>query len=260
MHPEDAKLDGKALYEARRTGTPVRPLTGQRPGLTVGEAYAIQQEFVQLLLENGDAVVGYKLGLTSKAMQTVLGVDQPDFAPVLASMVVSRDGTVERNQFIQPKIEGEIALVLDRDLRGPGCTALDAAQAVRGAVTAVEIIDSRIEDWKIKLADTIADLASCGAVALGSRCVPVEGFDLRLVGMAVSRNGELVATGAGAAALGSPFHAVAWLANTLADYGVTLEAGHFVMTGSLHAAFPVEAGDAVVVECDRLGSVGLRVV
>jgi 2-keto-4-pentenoate hydratase len=193
-------------------------------------------------------------------MQTVLGIDQPDFAPVLASMVVSDGATVERSQFIQPKIEGEIALVLDQDLRGPRCTALDAARAVGGAVTAIEIIDSRIEDWKIQLADTIADLASCGAVAVGSRCVPVEGFDLRLVGMAVSRNGELVATGAGAAALGNPLQAVAWLANTLADYGVTLEAGHFVMTGSLHAAFAVEAGDAVTVECDRLGSVGLRVV
>jgi 2-keto-4-pentenoate hydratase len=243
MHPEEAKLEGKALYEAKRTGVPVPPLTGARPELTTADAYAIQQEFVQLLLDGGDTVVGYKLGLTSKAMQDVLGVDQP-----------------ERDRFIQPKIEGEIALVLDRDLRGPHCTALDVARAVGGAVTAVEIIDSRIQDWKIRLADTIADLASGGAVALGARCVPIDGFDLRLVGMAVTRNGELVATGAGAAALGSPLQAVAWLANTLAAYGVTLQAGQFVMTGSLHAAFPLEPGDAVRAECDRLGSVGVRVV
>jgi 2-keto-4-pentenoate hydratase len=260
MHPEEAKLEGKALYEAKRTGVPVPPLTGARPELTTADAYAIQQEFVQLLLDGGDTVVGYKLGLTSKAMQDVLGVDQPDFAPVLASMVVSDGAVIERDRFIQPKIEGEIALVLDRDLRGPHCTALDVARAVGGAVTAVEIIDSRIQDWKIRLADTIADLASGGAVALGARCVPIDGFDLRLVGMAVTRNGELVATGAGAAALGSPLQAVAWLANTLAAYGVTLQAGQFVMSGSLHAAFPLEPGDAVRAECDRLGSVGVRVV
>ncbi|HEY7468254.1 MAG TPA: fumarylacetoacetate hydrolase family protein [Acidimicrobiia bacterium] len=246
-----------SLYEARRLRKPVPPLTESAPGLSAAEAYAIQQALVGRFEEDGASRVGWKLGLTSKPMQQMFGVDQPDYAPVLSSMVFDDGAVVDLDTLIQPRVEAEIALVLDRDLRGPGLTLAQVAESVSGAIAAIEIVDSRIMDWKIKLADTIADLASSGATVLGSAAVTLD-FDPRLCGMVISKNGETMATGAGAAALGSPVAAVAWLANTLAPFDVTLEAGEFVMTGSLHAAFPVSQGDLVEAEFDRLGRVGVR--
>jgi 2-keto-4-pentenoate hydratase len=246
-----------ALYAARRDKVPIEPLSEQDPNLTPEEAYAIQQEFVQLLLADGGSIVGYKLGLTSRPMQELMGVDQPDYGPVVSTMVLDDGAELDLDDYIQPRVEAEIALVLDAPLKGPGVVDMQAAQAIRGATAAIELVDSRIKDWRIKLVDTIADLASSAAVVLGSRVVQVDGWDLRLCGMAVSRNGETEATGAGAAALGNPVHAVAWLANTLAPFGVTLEPGRFVMTGALHAAFPVAPGDVVTAEFDRLGPVSV---
>ncbi len=247
----------QALYDARRTRVPIRPLTETVPEMTVADAYAVQQRLVERLMADGDRLVGYKLGLTSRPMQEMFGVDQPDYGPLLSSMVLSDGIEVDLGGFIQPKIEAEIALVLERPLRGPGVTGVEAARAVGGAVAALELVDSRIADWKIALPDTIADLASCGAAILSSRIVPVD-FDPRLVGMVIDHNGAAVATGAGAAALGDPLAAVAWLANTLAPYDVTLEPGHLIMTGSLHAAFDVTPGDVVRADFDRLGSVSVR--
>ncbi|MGH9038565.1 MAG: 2-keto-4-pentenoate hydratase [Acidimicrobiia bacterium] len=256
----DARAVAENLYKAARTRTPIPPLTDTDPDMTVADAYAIQSELVEMQLADGDEIVGYKLGLTSEPMQKLLGVDEPDFAPIFASGLVDDGGSVEVDQFIQVKAEAEIALVLNRSLTGPGVSLEDAARAVGGAMAAIELVDSRIEDWKIKLPDTIADLASSGAVVLSSRLVPVDDFDVRLVGMVVTKNGQLMGTGAGAAALGNPVAAVAWLANTLAPYGVTLEAGRFVMTGALHAAFPAQPGDVVRADYDRLGTVSVRMV
>jgi 2-keto-4-pentenoate hydratase len=246
-----------SLYEARRLRHPIAPLTDTDPGLTVPGAYAIQQALVARLAEDGAERVGWKLGLTSLPMQQMFGVDQPDYAPVLSTMVFDDGAAVDLDTMIQPRVEGEIALVLNRDLRGPGVTVAQVSSAVSGALAAIEIVDSRIVDWKIKLADTIADLASSGATVTGSAAMPLD-FDPRLCGMVISKNGETVATGAGAAALGNPVAAVAWLANTLAPFDVTLGAGEFVMTGALHAAFPVAPGDVVEAEFDRLGRVGVR--
>lgn len=246
----------RALYEARRTRSAIAPFTQTDPQLTAADGYAIQQELVDLLLADGDRIVGYKLGLTSRPMQEMLGVHEPDYGPVLSSMVLDDGATVDLNSYIQPKVEAEIALVVSRPLRGPGLDTADVAGALAGATAAIELIDSRIADWKIKLPDTIADLASSAAIVKGSRVVPLD-FDPRLCGMVITRNGETMATGAGAAALGNPVAAVAWLANTLAPFGVTLEPGHVVMTGSLHAAFAVERGDVVVAEFDRLGPVSM---
>jgi 2-keto-4-pentenoate hydratase len=250
----------RALHQARRDRVPVAPLTGDRPEMTATEAYAIQRRLVELLQADGAGeVVGYKLGLTSRAMQEQLGIDQPDYGPVLAAGVHPDGVQVDLDRLLQPKVEAEIAIVLGAPLSGPGCTALDVRRAAAGAVAAVEIIDSRIQDWRIRLADTIADLASSAAIALSSRLVPLEALDPRLIGVALTRNGELVATGAGAAALGDPLHAVAWLANTLHPLGVVLEAGHVVMTGALHAAVPLADGDVFRAEFDWLGPIGLVV-
>jgi len=245
----------QALFTAKKNREPIDPLTTIDESLTVVDAYGIQQEYVRLLAGDDGKVVGYKLGLTSRPMQELMGVDQPDYGPVLSNMVFADGATVDLGQYIQPRVEAEIALVLDAPLRGPEVTTMEAARAIAGAFPAVEMVDSRIKDWKIRLVDTIADLASSAAIILGPRMIPLDGWDPRLCGMVVARNGVTVDTGAGAAALGNPLAAVAWLANTLAPFDVTLEPGWFVMTGALHRAFPVQPGDVIHAEFDRLGSV-----
>lgn len=255
--PEHARDRAQALYEARRSGVPIAPFTEEHPDWGVAEGYAIQQCLVDLLLADGERVVGYKLGLTSAPMQRLLGVDSPDFGPVFESGVFGDGVRVPLGQFIAPRVEAEIAVVLGQDLSGPGCTPAQALAAAAGVAAAIEIVDSRIVDWRIKLADTVADLASGGAIALSGRVVPVDGFDVRLLGMVFTRAGEVVATGAGAAALGDPFAAVAWLANTLAPMGVVLPAGSVVMTGALHAMVPIAPGDVFRAEFDRLGPITL---
>jgi 2-keto-4-pentenoate hydratase len=259
MPVTDAPGKARALYEARRTRVPIPPFTDADPDLGMADGYAIQRELVPLLLADGDRVIGYKVGLTSKAMQRMIGVDSPDYGPVLASTVYADGDEVPVDRFIQPKLEAEIVFVLGSRLAGPGVCVTDARRAIAGAAAAMEIVDSRIQDWRIKLADTVADLASNGAVATSSRLVPVDGLDTRLVGMTLTRNGELIDTGAGAAALGDPVAVVAWLANVLGADGVALEPGHLIMTGALHAAVPMNPGDVFRAEFDRLGPVTVRV-
>ena len=215
---------------------------------------------MKLLLADGDRIVGHKVGLTSKPMQQMLGLDSPDFAPVLESTVYADGAEVSVGSFIQPKIEAELMFVMGERLQGPGVTADDARAAVSGVAASMEIVDSRIVDWKIRLADTIADLASCGAVARSDRLVPLSEVDVQLVEMVFRRNGELVDNGAGRAALGDPLGVVAWLANTLGERGVALEPGQLIMTGALHAAVPMAAGEVYRAEFDRLGPVTVRVV
>jgi 2-keto-4-pentenoate hydratase len=255
----DAQGKAKALYEARRTRRPIAPFTDTEPHLTMADGYAIQRELVPMLLAEGDGIVGYKVGLTSRAMQRLVGVDSPDFGPVLASTRFPDGATVALDHFIAPKVEAEITFVLAERLQGPDVTVEDARRAIAGAVASMEIIDSRIADWRIKLADTVADLASNGAMVIADDVVALDGADPRLIGMVLSRNGEVVDTGAGAAALGDPLEVVAWLANVLGERDLALEPGHLVMTGALHAAVPLADGDHFVAEFDRLGSVGLHV-
>ncbi len=257
--PDIVIARARALYDARRNRVPIPPFTDADPSLGMADGYAVQQELLALLLADGDRVVGHKVGLTSKPMQRMIGVDSPDYGPVLASTVYRDGDEVPLDRFIQPKIEAEIVFVLGERLEGPGVSVTDAARAIAGAAAAMEIVDSRIVDWRIKLADTVSDLASNGAVATSSRLVPLDGLDARLIGMQLTRNGELIDTGAGAAALGDPLIVVAWLANVLGENGVALEPGHLVMTGALHAAVPMAAGDVFRAEFDRLGAVTVRV-
>jgi 2-keto-4-pentenoate hydratase len=255
----DAAAAAKALYEARRTGVPIPPFTDTDPGLGMADGYEVQQHLVKMLTGDGEKIVGYKVGLTSKPMQQMVGVDSPDYGPVFGSTLYASGDVVPLSRFIQPKIEAEIVFLLGERLAGPGVTVADVSRSTRGICAAMEIVDSRITDWKIKLADTVADLASNGAAAISSRIVPLGDLDTRLIGMVMTRNGELIDTAAGAAALGDPLAVVAWLANTLGEYGVALEPGHLVMTGALHAAVPMAAGDVFRAEFDRLGPVTVRV-
>ena len=250
---------GAALYAARRTGVPIEPLTDAHPAMSVHDAYRVQRDLLARLLADGDRVVGYKVGLTSTPMRRMFGVDSPDFAPVLASHVHHDGAEVAADSFIQPRIGAEIALMLASDLARPDCTALDVAGAAAGAAAALEILDSRIAAGRIKLADTISDLASGGAVAFGPTVSPVDGTCLRLAGMVFTRDGEVAATGAGAAALGGPLQAAAWLVRTLTGLGEGLRAGQFIMTGAVHAAMGFAPGQCFRAEVDRLGPVTLRV-
>jgi 2-keto-4-pentenoate hydratase len=256
----DVAGKARALYDARRTRTAIAPFTDEDPTLGMADGYAVQSELVRLILADGDRIIGYKAGLTSKPMQRMLGVDQPDYGPVLGSTVFRDGDEVSVGAFIAPKLEAEIVLVIGEQLRGPGVTLEDARAAVSGAAAAMEIVDSRFVDWRIKLADTVSDLASNGAMVMSDTVLPLADIDIRLIGMVLTRNGELVDTGAGAAALGSPLAVVAWLANTLGADGIALEPGHVIMTGALHAAVPMQAGEQYRAEFDRLGSVSVRIV
>lgn len=246
------------LQAATRSRVAVPPLTAEHPALTPADAYAIQQRVVATRIAAGEHVVGWKLGLTSKAMQAQLGVDQPDYGPVLSGYLVDPETAVRTEELIAPRVEAEIAFVLQRPLCGPGVTAEAARAATAGLRPAIEIIDSRIADWKITLADTIADLASSARVALGGPLVPIGDRDVRLIGCLLERGDDVVATGAGGAALGDPAAAVAWAANTLGALGVTMQPGEFIMTGALHASVPARAGDVFTARFDGLGSVVVR--
>jgi 2-keto-4-pentenoate hydratase len=256
---EEAVYRARTLYEARAKRVPIAPFTDADPTLGMDDGYIVQREFTALLAADGDSVIGYKAGLTSAAMQDMFGVTTPDYGPVLASTIRADGATVSLAAFIAPKVEAEIVFRLAAPLAGPGVTVPQARAAIGEVMAGLEIVDSRIENWRIRLADTIADLASNGAAVLGRPVTPSPDLDYRLVGMAFSRNGELVATGAGAAALGDPVAVVAWLANVLGEHGITLEAGQTIMTGALHAAVPLSPGDTFTAEFDHLGSVVLHV-
>lgn len=246
------------LLAAYRSGEPIEPLTDRFPGLTVDDAYAIQVGQVQRWHADGAVIKGHKVGLSSAVMQRQIGVDQPDFGHLTEAMFFLESQPIDSSAFLAPKVEPEIAFVLGKPLAGPGVTVAEAMAAVAFVTPALEIIDSRIRDWKIRLVDTIADNASSGGVVLGSSSVPLSQVDPRLVGGVLHRNGELVGSGAGGAVLGSPLNALVWLANVLGPRGVVLEAGHVVLPGSVTAAVPVAAGDVVTATFAALGSVTAR--
>jgi 2-keto-4-pentenoate hydratase len=247
-----------ALAQAEATRIPISALTEGDPALTIADAYAIQEHNTSRRQAAGARLLGRKVGLTSKAMQEMLAVTEPDFGALLDDMFVEEGDDVDLDALIAPRVEGELAFVLKHDLVGPGVTAVTAGRACAGAIPALEIIDSRIADWKIRLPDTIADNASSARVVLGGALTPLGSFDPRLVGMALDANGETIATGAGAAVLGNPLRCVAWLANQLAEFGTALRAGEVVLAGALHGAIDVHDGDVVRAEFAHLGAVTAR--
>lgn len=246
------------LNEAEESLIGMSPLTSVEPKLTIEEAYSIQLENIARKVAQGQKIVGKKIGLTSKAMQTMLGVDEPDYGHLLDSMVVENGSAVPKQKVLQAKVEGEIAFVLKKELRGPNVTTLDVLQAADYVLPAIEIVDSRIQDWKIKLPDTIADNASSGFYVLGGKPTKLEDVDLELIGMVLTKNGEIVNTGVGAAALGNPAKCVAWLANRLADFDIPLLAGEVILSGALSAAVEAKEGDSFTVRFAHLGEVSVH--
>lgn len=246
------------LAQAEATKVGIDPLIVLDPELTVDDAYYIQLENIKKKLEAGQKIVGKKIGLTSVAVQKMLGVDEPDYGHLLDTMVVENGGTIDTKDMLQPKVEGEIAFILKKDLKGPNVTAVDVIQATDYVVPALEIVDSRIQDWKISLRDTVSDNASSGLYVLGGKPTKLEDINLELVGMALYQNGDVANTGVGAAALGNPATCVAWLANRLADYDITLKAGEVILSGALSGMVAANPGDNFVARFAHLGQVSVN--
>jgi len=246
------------LWQAEVERKPIEPISDSHPDLTVEDAYAIQTVNIERRVAAGQLIRGRKVGLTSRAMQQLLGVDEPDFGVLLDDMFVEDGVGVEAQKLLQPRVEAEIAFVLARDLTGPGVTTTDVLTATAGVLPAIEIVDSRIAEWRIQLVDTVADNASCGRVVIGGRLTPVTAVDLRLIGMMFYRNGVPIDSGAGAAALGNPAYCVAWLANKLGALGSGLRAGDIVLPGALHRMVPVRARDVFRAEFAYLGDVTVQ--
>ncbi|SFU23900.1 2-oxopent-4-enoate hydratase [Paraburkholderia aspalathi] len=251
---------GDELYTAAKDCRALDPLTTRHTDLTIDDAYRIQQRVNARRTAAGERIIGKKIGVTSQVVMDMLGVYQPDFGMLTDAMLYEEGDAIPIASLIQPKAEGEIAFVLKHDLRGPGVTAADVLAATAGVMACFEIVDSRIRDWKIRIEDTVADNASCGVFVLGKRVVDPREVDLVGCAMKLGKNGEVVTTGSGAAALGNPLEAVAWLANTLGELNESLKAGEVVLSGSLAAMVPVAAGDSLNVSIDGIGSCSVRFV
>lgn len=250
---------GDELYHALRNREVLEPLTSREPEITIEDAYHISLRMVSRREADGERIIGKKIGVTSKAVQNMLNVHQPDFGYLTDRMVIANGEDMPiSEQLIQPRAEGEIAFVLKRDLIGPGVTNAEVIRATDFVMPCYEIVDSRIRDWQIKIQDTVADNASCGLFVLGDHAVSPSQVDLSTCGMVVEKNGSVVATGAGAAALGSPVNCVAWLANTLGRFGIPLRAGEVILSGSLVPLIPIVPGDSMNLSIGGIGTASVR--
>ncbi|BBY65850.1 2-keto-4-pentenoate hydratase [Mycolicibacterium helvum] len=245
------------LFDAATDSEPIGQLTQRYPAMSLADAYRIQQVNLARRLRDGRVLVGHKIGLTSEPMQTLLGVDEPDFGYLLDDMVVPDGASVPGSAFCAPRVEPEVAFLLNRPLRGPGVTIDDVRAATEAVAVALEIVDSRIAEWKLTLRDTVADNASSGAVVLGEWVPYSAALDLTGARASLWLNGSEVDSGLGSAVLGDPAAAVAWLANAVAPFGTEIMAGQFIMSGSFTTAASVRPGDAASATISGLGTVSL---
>jgi 2-oxopent-4-enoate/cis-2-oxohex-4-enoate hydratase len=258
---EQSKIQafGDELYQAMLSREAVAPLTSRGEDISIDDAYHISLRVLERRLADGASIIGKKIGVTSKSVQNMLNVHQPDFGYLTDDMVFNSGEVMPiSDRLIAPRAEGEIAFILKRDLTGPGITNADVLAATECVMPCFEIVDSRIQDWKIAIQDTIADNASCGLFVLGDQAVSPRKVDLVTCGMVVEKNGSVLSAGAGAAALGSPVNCVTWLANTLGEFGISLKAGEVILSGSLVPLEPVKAGDYMRVDIGGIGSASVR--
>lgn len=245
---------GARLFDAELARTTVDPLTDAHPEMTVADAYAVQLEYARLRQRDGARLVGHKIGATSKAIQELFDIDTPDYGHLFDDMQCEEGVPIRIRELIQPLVEPEIAFVLNEELIGPRLTPGDVLDATRAVVPCLEVIDSRIHAWKIRLADTVSDNGSSARFVLGSTERPVD-FDLTKEKVVIERNGEVVGRGDGAAVLGNPATSVAWLANALAAFGSSLPAGSVALSGSMTSAIEAGPGDEFVAHFDHLGTI-----
>jgi len=249
------------LYGALRERFPVAPLSGRGLELGIDDAYQISLKLLAHRLADGERLIGKKIGATSRAVQDMLGVRQPDFGFLTDAMqVLDGESLAVAGRLIQPRAEAEIALILRRGLKGPGVTPAAVLEATDSIAACFEIVDSRIENWKIGIVDTIADNASCGVFVLGEARADPRSLDLAALEARVYKNGQFLSKGLGSAVQGSPLASVAWLANTLGAYGVSLDAGEVILSGSLVPLEPARPGDSFRLELDSVGGAGVSFV
>ncbi len=245
---------GDELFECMMSRSVVQPLTDRESEIAVEDSYRISQQFLKRRVEsNGETVIGKKIGVTSDAVQSMLGVFEPDFGFLTDAMQVS-EGDVSIGALIQPRAEAEIAFRLGKSLMGPGVTPEDVLDATDAVTPCFEVVDSRIDGWRIKIQDTVADNASCGIYVLGSGEADPAGLDLAACKVTVTKNGEFLSEGLGSAVQGAPQAAIAWLANTFGKLGMSLNAGEIVLSGSLVPLEPVVPGDRMIMEIPGIGA------
>lgn len=255
MDQNKVRALGDELYAALRSQSTLEPLTEREVGITIEDAYHISLRMVNQRVERDlEKIVGKKIGVTSKPVQDMLGVFQPDFGFLTDKMEFPDKAVIPIvGHMIQPRAEGEIAFRLRADLAGPGVTEQDVLDATATIMPCFEIVDSRIHDWNIKIQDTIADNASCGVYVLGEDEVDPRDFDLPNLEMKIYKNGEFHSKGLGSAVQGNPLTAVAWLANTLGEFGIPFKSGEVILSGSLAPLIPVQAGDKMALEIAGIG-------
>ncbi|MFD9666412.1 2-keto-4-pentenoate hydratase [Rhodococcus sp. NPDC059968] len=246
------------LRNAERDRSPIDPLTTVFPGIDVVDAYEIALINIRSRLEAGETVYGHKVGLSSEVMQKMMGVDEPDYGHLLSSMVYAEGTPIDTAQFCYPRIEVEIGYVLGETLPGEGCTEADVLAATEYIVPSIELIDSRIANWKIGLADTIADNASSAGVILGAGRVEPANVDIGGISAVLFQGDEEIARGEASAVLGNPTKAVAWLARKVASFGVRLEAGHVILPGSCTRAIDARPGDVFRADFSDIGSISVE--
>ncbi|MFC7401692.1 2-oxo-hept-4-ene-1,7-dioate hydratase [Citricoccus sp. GCM10030269] len=248
------------LHRAGQDRQPVPLLTARYPEMEIEDSYAVQRIWARRQEETGRTKAGHKIGLTSKAMQDATGIDEPDYGVIFDDMVMESGHVYEWQRFTHPRVEMELAFVLNETLSGPGVTLFDVLRATEYVVPALEILDSRIEMTGRTIVDTISDNAAMGAMVLGGRPVSVDAVDLRWVSGMLSRNQEIIETGVAAAVLNHPGNGVHWLANRIAGHGDVLEAGEIILAGSFTRPMWVYAGDTVYADYGELGTVTCRFV
>lgn len=252
---------GDELFEALQQRTSIKPLTDRRPDLTIDDAYYISLRMLARRQSLGEEVVGKKIGVTSKVVQEMLGVHRPDFGFLTQTMEYPNKGEIPiQGHLIQPRAEAEIGFKLKKDLKGPGVTEADVLAATDYIMPCFEIVDSRIDNWQIKIQDTIADNASCGVYVLGEGQADPNEIDLANILVTVKKNGQFLSEGKGSAVQGNPLTAVAWLANTLGEYDIPFLAGEVILSGSLVPLEPVQAGDQMEMTLTGVGTCHIQFV
>lgn len=249
------------LYEAQKQRLPMIALTEQCPEITLDDAYQIQMKVIELKAQDGIKVIGKKIGLTNQAIREQIGVYEPDYATITSEGLYHDGGTLFMDNYIAPRIESEIAFILGSDLTIDmyPIKPCDIIQATYGIAPALEIVDSLIKNWKIKIQDTVSDSASYGGIVLGNKITKLDGLDLRVLGLAAYLNGELVQHGAGAAVMGNPINSLTWLANKCLSLGIELKKGEIILTGSFTPVFDIHENDHVHFIFDHLGEVSLNI-
>lgn len=256
----DIQKIAEELYRAERGRYEIDKISAAHPEMRVEDSYEVQKKLVQMRLADGEKLIGMKIGLTSRAMQETIGIDVPDYGHLTDTMILLEGQPCKMEELIQPKVEGEIVFFLKKDLKGPGVTVADVYDAVDYVAPSIEIVDSRIRSWDVTLIDTVADNGSSGKIVVGSKVVPITDVDMRLTGMTMEKNGELVNSGTTAEVWGNPAASVAWLANELSKYGIGMKAGNMVLSGAVTASPIAQAGDNFTVSFHGMGSVSVKFI